>query len=174
MLSISAFVCFDRLQSAFHYPDQLGQYADHPAAEFFPGWIFLKAYRIDSRTLVVIPSMFNDLKELEELVENLEVRFLANRGPNIHFALLTDFKDSKTEISPEEQDLLRIARNKIEELNTKYGNDNNELFFIFHRPRKYNAKEKVWMGYERKRGKLSEMNALLRGRGKGKILPDRR
>ena len=122
-----------------------------------------------SRTMVVIPSMFNDQKELEDLVENLEVRFLANRGPNIHFALLTDFKDSKTEISPEEQDLLRIARIKIEELNAKYGNDNNELFFIFHRPRKYNAKEKVWMGYERKRGKLSEMNALIRGREREKF-----
>jgi cyclic beta-1,2-glucan synthetase len=120
----------------------------------------------NSRTLVVIPSMFNDLKELAGLVENLEVRFLANRGTNIHFALLTDFKDAKEETLPGEQDLLRQARIKIEELNNKYGKDKNELFFLFHRPRKFNPKEKVWMGYERKRGKLAEMNALLRGRGK--------
>ena len=118
-----------------------------------------------SRTLVVIPSMFNDSKELEDLIENLEVRFLANRGPNIHFALLTDFKDSKQESLPGEQELLSTARTRIEELNNKYGKTNNEIFFIFHRPRKYNAKEKVWMGYERKRGKLAEMNALLRGSG---------
>ncbi len=120
----------------------------------------------ESKTLVVIPSMFNDLHELEELVENLEVRFLANRGTNMHFALLTDFKDAKTEHLPEESELLRQARIQIEELNNKYGNSENQLFFFFHRPRKYNTKEKVWMGYERKRGKLAEMNALLRGKGK--------
>ena len=122
-----------------------------------------------SRTLVVIPSMFNELKELEDLMENLEVRFLANRGPNIHFALLTDFKDSKQETLPGEQELLMSARTRIEELNNKYGKTKNEIFFIFHRPRKYNAKEKVWMGYERKRGKLAEMNALLRGNGQDKF-----
>jgi cyclic beta-1,2-glucan synthetase len=118
------------------------------------------------KTLVVIPSLFNDPGELTELVENLEVRFLANRGPNMHFALLTDFKDSKTEILPEEQELLRMARTQIEQLNVKYGNERNELFFIFHRPRKYNPRERVWMGYERKRGKLAEMNALIRGHGR--------
>ena len=123
----------------------------------------------DFQTLVVIPSMFNELGELEELLENLEVRFLANRGPNIHFALLTDFKDAKTEHLPGEEELLRSARVQIEELNRRYGDNQNELFFLFHRPRKYNAKEKVWMGYERKRGKLAEMNALLRGTGREKF-----
>ncbi len=121
------------------------------------------------KTLVVIPSMFNELSELEELLENLEVRFLANRGPNIHFALLTDFKDSKTEHLPGEDELLRSARVQIEELNSRYGDNQDELFFLFHRPRKYNAKEKVWMGFERKRGKLAEMNALLRGTGREKF-----
>ena len=117
-------------------------------------------------TLVTIPSMFNTKQELEDLLENLEVRFLANRGLHIHFALLTDFKDSPAEILPGEEDLLRFAGIKIEELNRKYGNIQNQLFFIFHRPRKYNRKEKCWMGFERKRGKLSDMNALLRGKGK--------
>ena len=121
------------------------------------------------RTLVVIPSMFNELHELKELIENLEVRFLANRGAHMHFALLTDFKDAKTEDLPGEDELLRAARNYIEELNHRYGSDRNELFFIFHRPRKYNVKERIWMGYERKRGKLSELNALLRGRGREKF-----
>ena len=121
------------------------------------------------RTLVAIPSMFNDINELDELLENLEVRFLANRDQNIHFALLTDFKDAKEEILPGEDELLRTARSRIEELNKKYGYENNGLFFIFHRPRKYNAKEKVWMGYERKRGKLADMNALVRGKGREKF-----
>jgi cyclic beta-1,2-glucan synthetase len=119
-----------------------------------------------SRTLVVIPSMFNNKEELEELLENLEVRFLANRGSNIHFALLTDFSDAKEEILPGEPELLREARAMVEELNNKYGKEKSELFFIFHRPRKYNSRDKIWMGFERKRGKLAEMNALLRGKGK--------
>jgi len=119
----------------------------------------------DYKTLVAIPSMFSHAKELDDLVENLEVRFLANRGKNIHFALLTDFKDAKSEVLPEDEDLLRLARQRIEALNVKYGSENNGLFFIFHRPRKYNPREKAWMGYERKRGKLSELNALLRGKG---------
>jgi cyclic beta-1,2-glucan synthetase len=117
------------------------------------------------KTLVVIPSMFNSIAELDDMLENLEVRFLANRGSNIHFALLTDFKDAKEEHRPEEQDLLIAARTRTEALNLKYGSEKNELFFIFHRPRKYNVREKIWMGYERKRGKLQEMNALLRGKG---------
>ena len=120
-------------------------------------------------TLVVIPSLFNTVNELEDLVENLEVRYLANRGRNLHYGLLTDFKDARLEITPEEEDLLSRARNLIEELNKKYGTEKNEIFFLFHRPRKYNTKEKIWMGYERKRGKLSEMNAILRGRGREKF-----
>jgi cyclic beta-1,2-glucan synthetase len=117
------------------------------------------------RTLVVVPSMFGSNDELEGLLENLEVRYLANRGPNIHFALLTDFKDASQEILPGEEDLLRSARKRIEDLNIKYGGEKNDLFFIFHRPRRFNPKEKIWMGYERKRGKLGELNRLLRGEG---------
>ena len=87
------------------------------------------------RTLVVIPSMFSDKKELDDLFENLEVRFLANRDPNIHFALLTDFNDASEEKLPGEDELLRTARSRTEELNKKYGNDLNGMFFIFHRPK---------------------------------------
>jgi cyclic beta-1,2-glucan synthetase len=134
-----------------------------------PRMDFSEGIPVDYRTLVVIPSLFNELNELKELVENLEVRFLANRGTHIHFALLTDFKDAKTEVLPGEEDLLRAARNRIEDLNRKYGSDQEDVFFLFHRPRKYNVKERIWMGYERKRGKLSELNLLLRGKGRDKF-----
>ncbi|MFI5124264.1 MAG: GH36-type glycosyl hydrolase domain-containing protein [Chitinophagales bacterium] len=118
------------------------------------------------RTLVVIPSMFDNSRELEDLLENLEVRFLANRDQHLHFALLTDFKDAKTEALPGEEELLHEARVRIKSLNERYGKEKNEIFFMFHRPRKYNPKDRIWMGYERKRGKLAEMNALLRGEGR--------
>ncbi len=74
---------------------------------------------------------------------------------------------------------MQFARERIEELNTKYGNDSSGTveeidttsarkegrFFLFHRPRRWNARERLWMGYERKRGKLADLNALLRGAG---------
>jgi cyclic beta-1,2-glucan synthetase len=116
-----------------------------------------------SSTMVVIPAMLTTIPDIENLVEALEVRFLANRNDNLHFGLLTDFTDASLEILPGDQLLLDTVNNGIEELNKKYQRENNDLFFLFHRPRKWNQQENVWMGYERKRGKLSDLNALLRG-----------
>ena len=56
-----------------------------------------------------------------------------------------------------------LARQRIEELNKKYGDSKGDTFFLFHRPRQWNAEERIWMGYERKRGKLAALNSLLRG-----------
>ncbi len=117
----------------------------------------------DCRTLVVIPSMLSSSRSIEDLVEALEVRFLANRDEHLHFALLTDYTDASTEIRPNDDVLLQLVQNKIQQLKNKYEKDQQDIFFLFHRPRKWNAADKVWMGYERKRGKLSELNELLRG-----------
>ena len=117
----------------------------------------------ESRTLVVIPTILTSAANLEGLVEALEVRFLANRDENLHFGLLTDFRDAHAEVMPEDEPLLRLARQKIEALNETYGSAKCDTFFLFHRPRRWNPSERLWMGYERKRGKLAELNALLRG-----------
>ncbi|TFH33261.1 MAG: cyclic beta 1-2 glucan synthetase, partial [Deltaproteobacteria bacterium] len=117
----------------------------------------------ESRTLVVVPTMLASPRNIESMVESLEVRFLANRDDNLHFGLLTDFRDANEETIPEDGELLRLARNGIEELNEKYGNAKSAPFFLFHRPRRWNPQERTWMGYERKRGKLAELNLLLRG-----------
>ncbi|HRB00836.1 MAG TPA: glucoamylase family protein [Ignavibacteria bacterium] len=132
-------------------------------------------------TLVVIPTILLSKDKIENLVEALEVRFLANRNDNLHFGLLTDFKDSKQEKLSEDQSLIDLAQQKIEQLNLKYERENNNLFYLFHRPRLWNAQENIWMGYERKRGKIYDLNSLLRGESKDKfsliegdqsILPD--
>jgi cyclic beta-1,2-glucan synthetase len=120
----------------------------------------------DARTLVVIPSMLSGPSEIDELVEALEVRFLANKAVHLHFGLLTDFTDAKEKDRPEDEALLARAAQKIAALNEKYGREKNDLFFLFHRPRKWNPYDKIWMGYERKRGKLTELNGLLRGNSK--------
>src|ERR1035437_7668673 len=117
----------------------------------------------DCRTMVVVPTMLTSLEGVDRLIETLEIHHLANRDPHLHFALLTDFRDAPVEILPEDQGLLQRARAGVAMLNRKYPSTGQDLFFLFHRPRRWNAGEGLWMGYERKRGKLTEFNALLRG-----------
>ena len=124
-----------------------------------------------SRTLVVVPSMLTDAEGIEALLEALEVRFLANRDDRLHFALLTDFRDASAQSLPEDASLARLARVGVEALNRKYPRSadadtdgaSGDAFYLFHRPRRWNPSERIWMGYERKRGKLADLNALLRG-----------
>ena len=120
----------------------------------------------DCRTMVIVPVMLSSAGEIEKLVEALEVRFLANRNSNLSFGLLTDLTDAKQQVLPQDQAMVDLVSIRIEELNRKYLREENDLFFLFHRPRRWNPKENVWMGYERKRGKLSALNAILRGESK--------
>ncbi len=129
-----------------------------------PRMDFSKGIPPESRTLAIVPTMLVSSRNIEDLIEALEVRFLANRDDNLHFGLLTDFQDATEETLPEDEPLLLLAQQRIEELNEKYGNAKSDTFFLFHRPRRWNPRERVWMGYERKRGKLAELNSFLRGR----------
>src|SRR5512139_3344499 len=117
----------------------------------------------ESRTLVVVPALLTSAESIGQLIEALEVRFLANRDENLHFGLLTDFRDARQETSPDDELLLQLAEKGIEQLNGKYRGPKADTFFLFHRPRRWNPGEQVWMGYERKRGKLADLNSLLRG-----------
>ncbi|MDB5282957.1 MAG: glycosyltransferase, partial [Bacteroidota bacterium] len=120
-----------------------------------------------STCLVVVPTLLTSISDIEDLTEGLEVRFLANKDPHLHFALLTDFVDAAEENMPQDKPLLDLVKKRIEELNRKYDPGNNGSFMLFHRPRKWNPNDRIWMGYERKRGKLAELNGLLRGNSKG-------
>jgi cyclic beta-1,2-glucan synthetase len=117
----------------------------------------------EARTLVVTPTMLTSVQGVKALIEALEVRFLANRDDSLHFALLTDWRDAPQETQPEDDALVELAAQRIAALNQKYRRVRGEPFFLFHRPRRWNPQEQVWMGYERKRGKLADLNALLRG-----------
>ncbi|KRE86136.1 cyclic beta 1-2 glucan synthetase [Rhodanobacter sp. Soil772] len=123
-----------------------------------------------ARTLVAIPSLFASAQDVDELVESLEVRFLGNRDEQLHFALLTDFADADRETLPDDEALLRRAQRRIEALNERYAGDGADRFFLFHRPRRWNPGERCWMGHERKRGKLADLNALLRGNAHGRFM----
>jgi cyclic beta-1,2-glucan synthetase len=113
----------------------------------------------DCVTLVAVPALLLDQTQVRRLVDNLEVRFLGNRDRNLHFALLTDLPDSA--VPPCEDDpLVNFCADLIRALNDKYAGQAG--FFLFHRHRVYNPRERVWMGWERKRGKLLDLNRLLR------------
>ncbi|MGK2926697.1 MAG: cyclic beta 1-2 glucan synthetase, partial [Lysobacterales bacterium] len=116
----------------------------------------------ESRTLVVTPTMLTSAADIEALIEGLEVQFLANRDENLHFGLLTDLRDAPQATQPEDEALVQLAAQQIAALNEKYSRDATDAFFLFHRPRHWNPHEGLWMGYERKRGKLADLNALLR------------
>jgi len=118
---------------------------------------------VDCRTIVVVPTLLTSLEGVDHLIETLEIHHLANRGQNLHFALLTDFRDASQETEPGDQGLIERARMGLAALQEKYAFDRPDIFFLFHRPRRWNPAENRWMGHERKRGKLGDFNAFLRG-----------
>ncbi|MBI5950393.1 MAG: hypothetical protein HY865_01935 [Chloroflexi bacterium] len=111
------------------------------------------------RTMVVVPTLLESVEELNHLLGELELYYLSNPDPLLTYALLTDFGDAPTEDMPEDEELLALASAGIENLNTKYGVISP--FYLFHRHRQWNPSEGVWMGWERKRGKLADFNRLL-------------
>ena len=115
----------------------------------------------DCVTLVAVPTLLLNEKQVRRLVEDLEVRFLGNHDRNMHFALVSDLPDSP-EQSREDDPLVTFCADLIEKLNEKYAGREMGSFFLVHRHRVYNPREKVWMGWERKRGKLLDLNRLLR------------
>ena len=120
-------------------------------------------------TLVVVPSMLFTPQNIEDLCDALEVRYLANRDDNIRFCLLTDLADAPTEITDTDDSLVDCACRGIEQLNRKYAPNRRteqatgDIFLLLHRPRQWNPGENAWIGHERKRGKLGDLNAFLCG-----------
>jgi cyclic beta-1,2-glucan synthetase len=117
----------------------------------------------ECRTFVVIPTLLTSEADVAETLEMLEIRFLANQDPNLHFAVLGDFADADAEERPEDAAIVEAAVNGVQVLNARHGGGGEDRFYLFHRRRLFDEAEGVWMGWERKRGKLVEFNRLLRG-----------
>ena len=113
-------------------------------------------------TIVVIPTLLPDPARVKELLDNMEIHYLANREENLYFALVGAFKDSDTEV-PDDLSVINAAMQGVKTLNEKYGADGAEIFFYFHRASQYSHENKKWIGWERKRGALMEFNDLLLG-----------
>ena len=119
------------------------------------------------RTAVVVPTLFGSVRAVREALEHIEVQYLANRDPNLSFAILSDFTDAAVETKPGDAEILEAAISGIGELNRKYRGPEGDGFHLFHRNRYWNEKQGVWMGWERKRGKLGQFNRFIRGQAAG-------
>ena len=145
-----------------------------------PRMDFKKGVPADARALVVVPTLIYSHDNVASLCEDLEVRYLANRDPNVRFCLLTDFSDAAKEHMPNDEALVADLRRRIDELNDRYRTEaaferltdegevqsvpeHVEPFLMLHRPRVWSPTENAWIGHERKRGKLAALNAFLRG-----------
>src|SRR5262249_23504400 len=117
------------------------------------------------RTLVVVPTLLSGEEEIARLIERLEVHSLASSAGDFRFALLSDWTDAATEGLAEDEALLAAAAAGIAELNARHGpaTGGGQRFLLLHRRRAWNEREDRWIGWERKRGKLHELNRLLRG-----------
>ncbi|CDG85580.1 GH36-type glycosyl hydrolase domain-containing protein [Janthinobacterium agaricidamnosum] len=134
----------------------------------------------DARGIVVVPTLIYSEQNVAELCEALEVRYLANRDDNLRFCLLTDFVDASDESMPGDAALLRQAQETIRRMNDKYRGEGGfgqsgptvlgAPFLLLHRPRQWNPQQQCWMGAERKRGKLSDMNRFLRGGARDRFM----
>ena len=159
ILGLALAVCTSQL--ATELVNLIGTLSIRPV--ILPRMDFAKGIPASYRTLVVVPAMLGNKARIESLVEDLEIRFLGNRDQYLHFMLLTDFTDAPEEHRPQDNDLLALAESNIRALNAKYPREEGDIFFLCHRPRRWNSSENVWMGEERKRGKLADLNNLLRG-----------
>jgi cyclic beta-1,2-glucan synthetase len=119
----------------------------------------------DLRTVVVVPTMLTSPKGVGEQVEQIERHYLSNSEGHLAFAILSDWRDAPTEMLPDDEDLLAMAADGVARLNRLYGPGpwGGARFLLLHRHRRWNPSEGMWIGWERKRGKLHEFNQLLRG-----------
>ena len=119
----------------------------------------------DLRTLVAIPALLSRPEQVDELVERLEVHYLANPDGELHFALVSDWRDAEGPELEDDEELLAAATAGVARLNQRHGPGPGgaDRFLLFHRRRLFNPGEDRHMGWERKRGKLHELNRLLRG-----------
>ena len=125
-----------------------------------PAYAFEDGIPKAHRTLIAMPAMITSFHTVEQLVKKLESHYLSNNDEQLYYALITDWRDADAEHEPEDADLLKATIAGITSLGERHGCGR---FMLFHRARLWNASEGRWMGWERKRGKLQELNRILRG-----------
>ena len=131
--------------------------------EPLPGMALKTGVTDAHRTILVVPVLLIRAEEIEDQVKRLEVHYLSNADAGLQFVLLSDWADSESEHAADDEALLDVARTGIARLNADHASLGQPLFILLHRKRLWNGAHGKWMGWERKRGKLHELNLLLRG-----------
>ena len=150
-----------------------GGAASRIRATALPGMALEDGVPESLRTLVAVPVMLTSRAGIAAQLRLLEVLYLANNDGDLCFALIADFADSPTETQEDDTVFLSDAAAAIAVLNARHGAaPGGARFRLLHRRRLWNAGEEKWMGWERKRGKLHELNRLLRGAADTNFLPD--
>ncbi len=133
-------------------------------ATILPGLALREGVPSRLRTMVVVPSLLTTRAAIEEQIERLEIHYLASPEGELYFALLSDWTDAATEDVAGDEELLAMAGEAIARLNRLHGKGSaGDRFLLLHRRRVWSDVQRQWMGWERKRGKLHELNRLLRG-----------
>jgi len=127
---------------------------------FIPKMDYKEGIPKECRTVTVVPALVTGFEAAREILDDLEVYYIANQDENLFFALFGDFGDAKKEATEEELQTVRQVEERVEELNNKYG---REIFYYLHRQRVYIPDEDKYMGDERKRGALMDFCAVLKG-----------
>ena len=114
-------------------------------------------------TLVTVHTIFGSTSSIQKAIDGLEVRFLANEDPAFTYVLMADIPDASTEQTSVDEEIIGIAKDGIETLNIRHASADRPRFTLFFRRRLWNPNEKRWMAWERKRGKIEELNRFLLG-----------
>ena len=128
------------------------------------GYEYLNGVPAEARTLVAMPCLISSRDTIDDLMRSLEVHYLASTRGELYYALVSDWIDSDVEVNEHDEELLAYAQAEMVTLAARYAHTGCTRFFLLHRVRTFNEQQGNWMGWERKRGKLIELNRVLRGR----------
>jgi len=124
------------------------------------------------RAMVVVPAVLGTRTAVADQIERLEIHYLASRDGELYFALLSDWTDSTTETAPGDDELLCAAADGVTQLNRRYGAaSQGPRFFLLHRRRAWNEGRGTWVGWDRTRGQLHDLNRWLRGAAETAFVP---
>lgn len=113
--------------------------------------------------MVVMPTILESKEKTKEMMRRLEVFYLANQSKNLYFTLLGDCTTSSKEEEKFDKEIIQTGKELVEELNQKYPDEQYSKFNFIYRKRTWNSKENAYLGWERKRGILTQFNQFLLG-----------
>lgn len=131
--------------------------------KMIPKMDFSKGIPVEASTMVIVPTILKNKETVQELLEKLEVYYLANQSENLFFTLLGDCTTSSKEKEEVDQEIIEAGKVGIQQLNQKYPSA-QPIFNFVYRKRIWNSKENAFLGWERKRGLITEFNEFLLGK----------